>query len=249
MTSPLPDPYAILGVAAEASDDDLDHAFRGLVRQYHPDTRTSESDNDADQRLQEILTAYATLRDPIHAAYDRSRARPAPASRAPTPRPRFSAAPVRADPRRPGDPGGTSALGTITTGHHRWGRRCGRPAPHERGPTWLPLTTSKPTARTASGRRAGATAPNPSPPVAGGNARSAKARPWRSGTASTTSSPTPMAPSPNTTPIAIAENTNGASGWDLAIRLELVGHLVRHPCHVLPAADMAHSLCHGGLRR
>jgi curved DNA-binding protein CbpA len=102
MTSPLPDPYAILGVAAEASDDDLDHAFRGLVRQYHPDTRTSESDNDADQRLQEILTAYATLRDPIHAAYDRSRARPAPASRAPTPRPRFSAAPRTSAPIRVG---------------------------------------------------------------------------------------------------------------------------------------------------
>ena len=79
MTAPLPDPYAILGVTAKASDDDLDHAFRGLVRQLHPDTRTpSDADADADQRLQQILTAYATLRDPSRrAAYDLTRVKPA----------------------------------------------------------------------------------------------------------------------------------------------------------------------------
>ena len=103
MTAPFQDPYAILGVTAKASDDDLDQAFRGLVRQHHPDTRTSsESDNDADQRLQAILTAYATLRDPIRrAAYDRTRARPATANRALQPRsptaPQTSA-PIRVGP-------------------------------------------------------------------------------------------------------------------------------------------------------
>ena len=78
----MTDPYAILGVTVEASDDDLDHAFRALVRQLHPDTRTpSDSDADADQRLQQILTAYANLRDPIRrAAYDRTRTRPATSS-------------------------------------------------------------------------------------------------------------------------------------------------------------------------
>jgi hypothetical protein len=50
---PDPDPYAVLGVTTEASDDDLDHAFRGLARQHHPDTRPSEPEPDADQRLQE----------------------------------------------------------------------------------------------------------------------------------------------------------------------------------------------------
>jgi curved DNA-binding protein CbpA len=107
MTAPVPDPYAILGVTAEASDDDLDHAFRGLVRQLHPDTRTpSESDDDADRRLQEILNAYATLRDPItRAAYDRARARPAAANRAPSLRPRSPASlasPRNASPIRVG---------------------------------------------------------------------------------------------------------------------------------------------------
>ncbi|TCO42512.1 DnaJ-like protein [Kribbella antiqua] len=90
----MTDPYAILGVTVAASDDDLDHAFRGLVRQLHPDTRTpadsdADADADADQRLQQILTAYATLRDPIRrAAYDRTRTRPATSS----PPPRVHAA-------------------------------------------------------------------------------------------------------------------------------------------------------------
>ena len=104
MNAPLPDPYAMLGVTVEASDDDLDHAFRGLVRRLHPDTRaSSESDDDADQRLQELLTAYATLRDPIRrAAYDRARTRPAPTKGAPTARTRTAApqtsVPIRTEP-------------------------------------------------------------------------------------------------------------------------------------------------------
>jgi curved DNA-binding protein CbpA len=92
MTTPTPDPYRILGVTAVASDDDLDHAFRGLVRRHHPDTRSSsESAADADQRLQEILTAYAMLRDPVRrAAYDRTRAGPASVARMPAHPPRLS---------------------------------------------------------------------------------------------------------------------------------------------------------------
>jgi curved DNA-binding protein CbpA len=94
-TAPIPDPYAILGVTPDATDDDLDHAFRSVVRQLHPDTRTqSEPDAAADQRLQELLTAYASLRDPIRrAAYDRVRARPAINSGVPTPSSRVPAAP------------------------------------------------------------------------------------------------------------------------------------------------------------
>ena len=87
-------------MTAAASNDDLDHAFRGLVRQLHPDTRTpSESDAEADQRPQEIPTAYATLRDPIRrAAYDRTRAKPATADSAPPLQPQSR--PRRRPPRR-----------------------------------------------------------------------------------------------------------------------------------------------------
>lgn len=105
MNAPLPgDPYAMLGVTVEASDDDLDHAFRGLVRQLHPDTRaSSDYDDVADQRLQDLLTAYATLRDPIRrAVYDRARPEPAitngaPRARTATVEPQ-AAVPVRAEP-------------------------------------------------------------------------------------------------------------------------------------------------------
>ncbi|TCC47348.1 J domain-containing protein [Kribbella pittospori] len=106
MTAPPLDPYAILGVTIEASDDDLDHAFRGLVRGLHPDTRTPDAD-DADRRLQELLNAYATLRDPIRrAAYDQAQAAAPNASSVgkPSPRPRRSeavasdAARTRVDP-------------------------------------------------------------------------------------------------------------------------------------------------------
>ncbi|MFF0344752.1 J domain-containing protein [Kribbella sp. NPDC004875] len=118
MTAPPPDPYAILGVTVEASDDDLDHAFRGLVRGLHPDTRTSGSDDadDADRRLQDLLNAYATLRDPIRrAAYDRAQAAALSASSAArSPRPRRSGAgasdavPIRVGPVHwePPPPGG-----------------------------------------------------------------------------------------------------------------------------------------------
>lgn len=114
MTTHVADPYAILGVATEASDDDLDHAFRVLVRRLHPDTRSPRTpatsvtsaaaaepagsegaDDDADQRLQEILNAYATLRDPVRrAAYDRARSRPVtPATPAVWPAARATRAP------------------------------------------------------------------------------------------------------------------------------------------------------------
>jgi curved DNA-binding protein CbpA len=71
----LPDLYTVLGVTAAASNDELQHAFRSLVRQHHPDTRSpTPAGPDADVRLQQIITAYETLRDPVsRAAYDRTR--------------------------------------------------------------------------------------------------------------------------------------------------------------------------------
>ena len=118
-----PDPYAVLGLTPEASDDDLDHAFRSLVRQLHPDTRTPpEPGPDADKRLQELLTAYATLRDPIsRAAHDRAHTRPTTPRTAVTPHhhgppaaqhvhhsePAIRVGPVRWVPLAPG-PGATA---------------------------------------------------------------------------------------------------------------------------------------------
>ena len=59
-----PDPYAVLGVAPDASQAEIVHAFRRLVRLHHPDVRSpdaSQSDGSAVD-LGRVLQAYARLR-------------------------------------------------------------------------------------------------------------------------------------------------------------------------------------------
>src|SRR4029450_4141193 len=65
MTEQL-DPYAVLGVAPDATDRDINHAYRQLLHRYHPDTRPPRDEDsavDAADRLQQILSAYTLLRD------------------------------------------------------------------------------------------------------------------------------------------------------------------------------------------
>ena len=63
------DYYEVLGVARNASADDLKSAFRSLARQYHPDV---SNDPDAEEKFKEINEAYAVLSDTEkRAAYDR----------------------------------------------------------------------------------------------------------------------------------------------------------------------------------
>lgn len=54
--------YAVLGVSSDASDTELDHAFRALARRLHPDMNPDDADATAFQR---VLAAYAVLRDPV----------------------------------------------------------------------------------------------------------------------------------------------------------------------------------------
>ncbi|MDO4641730.1 MAG: DnaJ C-terminal domain-containing protein [Neisseria sp.] len=66
--------YEILGVAKDASLDDIKKAYRKLVRQYHPDV---SKDPDADKKTSEINLAYNTLKDPEkRAEYDQMLANP-----------------------------------------------------------------------------------------------------------------------------------------------------------------------------
>jgi curved DNA-binding protein CbpA len=70
-----PDPYRVLGVAATASPAQITHAYRARLRAHHPDTRTSPASPAADDGLQQVLAAYAVLRDPARRAdYDRQAA-------------------------------------------------------------------------------------------------------------------------------------------------------------------------------
>jgi curved DNA-binding protein len=62
------DYYQIMGVARDASADDIKRAYRKLARKYHPDV---SKEKDAEERFKEIGEAYEVLRDPEkRAAYD-----------------------------------------------------------------------------------------------------------------------------------------------------------------------------------
>jgi curved DNA-binding protein len=62
------DYYQTMGVARDASADDIKRAYRRLARKYHPDV---SKEKDAEARFKEIGEAYEVLRDPEkRAAYD-----------------------------------------------------------------------------------------------------------------------------------------------------------------------------------
>jgi len=69
----MTDPYSVLGVSATATHAEITHAYRRYLRDDHPDIRSRESNSEADERLRQVLEAYALLRDPHRrAAHDRA---------------------------------------------------------------------------------------------------------------------------------------------------------------------------------
>ena len=65
------DYYEILGVARNASEDDIKKAYRKLAMKYHPDRNQGEAAKAAEEKFKEVKEAYEMLSDPQkRAAYD-----------------------------------------------------------------------------------------------------------------------------------------------------------------------------------
>lgn len=56
----MKDPYSILGVSKDASDEEIKNAYRALARKYHPDNYGDDNPlkNLANEKMQEINAAY-----------------------------------------------------------------------------------------------------------------------------------------------------------------------------------------------
>ena len=56
------DPYKVLGVDPDASDEEIKRAYRRLAKKYHPDL--NPGDKVAAQKMQEVNAAYEQIKDP-----------------------------------------------------------------------------------------------------------------------------------------------------------------------------------------
>ncbi len=73
------DPYVVLGVRADASDEEVRSAYRRLVQLHHPDHNHGSAESE--RRFEEVQEAYAQVRK-LRAGGARAAAPPPPPPRA-----------------------------------------------------------------------------------------------------------------------------------------------------------------------
>ena len=56
------DPYKVLGVSRDATDDEIKRAYRALAKKYHPDL--NPGDKEAARKMQEVNEAYDQIKNP-----------------------------------------------------------------------------------------------------------------------------------------------------------------------------------------
>ena len=58
----MTDPYKVLGVSPNASDDEIKKAYRALAKRYHPDL--NPGNKEAERKMNEINAAYDQIKNP-----------------------------------------------------------------------------------------------------------------------------------------------------------------------------------------
>ena len=58
----IDDPYKVLGVSPDATDDEIKQAYRRLAKKYHPDR--NPGDEEAAKMMQKINAAYEQIKNP-----------------------------------------------------------------------------------------------------------------------------------------------------------------------------------------
>ena len=58
----MQDPYKVLGVSRDASDEEIKRSYRRLAKKYHPDL--NPGDAEAARKMQEVNAAYDQIKNP-----------------------------------------------------------------------------------------------------------------------------------------------------------------------------------------
>lgn len=58
----MDDPYKVLGVSPDASDEEIKRAYRRLAKKYHPDL--NPGDQEAARHMQQVNAAYEQIKNP-----------------------------------------------------------------------------------------------------------------------------------------------------------------------------------------